>query len=294
MAQLQIELIVDATELDAVDTVLTELGAWSQTYQGEDGSVLLEPGVGEHPLWGRVRVTALFSAQCDAALLHAQLLRALGQAQLSGWRAEPLADRAWEREWLSHFRPLSFGRRLWIVPSGARPELPEEAVAIHLDPGLAFGTGTHETTALCLEWLDGEPLSGRRGIDFGAGSGVLAIAAVCLGARECLAVDNDPQAVQATRANAARNGVAAQVPTCLAAERPSGCADFLVANILSATLRALANELLATLPVGGRLALSGILEGQQHEVMSAFATAVAWEAPRRRGDWVLLSGTRCA
>ncbi|MBK1727539.1 50S ribosomal protein L11 methyltransferase [Halorhodospira neutriphila] len=292
MAQLQVELEAAAADLEAVEAALEAAGAMAQTYQAEDGSVLLEPGVGEHPLWSRVRVTALFPGEADAEQLIRHLAEQLGE-RAGAWRSERLEEQAWERAWLEHFRPMAFGERLWVLPHEAEASLPEGAVAIRLDPGLAFGTGTHETTALCLEWLDGEPLAGARGIDYGAGSGVLAVAAALLGARECLAIDNDPQAVTASRENAANNGVADRVPACLPEQRPQAyCADFLVANILAGTLAEQAAELLAGLAPKGRLALSGILEGQQQRVMDAFGPQIAWDAPRRRGEWLLLSGTR--
>nr|WP_242463882.1 50S ribosomal protein L11 methyltransferase [Halorhodospira halophila] len=290
---MQVTLEVAAGDLDAVDGALELAGALSQTYQADDGTVLLEPGVGEHPLWEQVRVDALFPPETDPDALHTLLAGQLGE-RLRGWQAETLEDRAWEREWLDHFRPMAFGERLWIVPTGAEPELPAGAVPIHLDPGLAFGTGTHETTALCLEWLDGEPIAGRNGLDYGAGSGILAVAAVRLGAACCMAVDNDPQAVVASRENAERNGVAEDVPSYAVDQRPAYCADFLVANILASTLVDLADELRDGVRVGGRLALSGILRGQEQQVMDAFQGGIAWDAPRCCGDWVLVSGTRTA
>ena len=293
MPQLQLALEVAAADLDVVDRALERAGALAQTYQSDDGTALLEPGVGERPLWDRVRVTALFPEGAELDRLHRRLVGQLGD-RLQGWQTEVLEDQAWERAWLEHFHPMPFGERLWIVPSSSEPELPEGAVPIRLDPGLAFGTGNHETTALCLAWLDGEALQGLHGLDYGAGSGVLAVAAVRLGAASCAAVDNDPQAVIASRENAERNGVADRVPSYAAEERPAYCADFLVANILTATLVALAEELRAAVRVGGRLALSGILQGQEQQVMDAFQGSVAWDPPRFQGDWALVSGTRIA
>lgn len=290
MAQLQVSFELEADELEGVDTLLQELGCWAQTYQSEDGSSLLEPGVGEHPLWGRVKLSGLFDPHQDERGVRLAIEKRLGRT-LPDWQCEHLEDRPWEREWLEHFQPMLFGSRLWIVPSGHAVAIPQGGLAIRLDPGLAFGSGTHETTALCLEWLDGEELTGAHGIDYGAGSGVLAVAAVTLGAKECLAVDNDPQAVQASIANASRNGVAEAVPGYLAGDQPDYCADFLLANILSATLITLAGQLLGSLRSGGRLALSGILESQQRQVMEAFGPEIAWDPPRSKGDWVLLSGT---
>ena len=295
MPHLQVALEVAASDLERADRALEQAGAMSRTYQSDDGTVLLEPGVAEHPLWERVRITALFPDDTDGDALYRRIRDDLGAAP-QGWEATLLPDQDWERAWLDHFQPMAFGRRVWIVPTGADPELPDDAVTVHLDPGLAFGTGTHETTALCLEWLDREPIAGRNGVDYGAGSGVLAVAAARLGAASCLAIDNDPQAVRASQENAARNGVAEQVPAYAVddAQRPAYCADFLVANILARTLAELADELCGQVRVGGRLALAGILEGQQRQVMDAFGSRIAWDAPVLRGDWVLLSGTRVA
>ncbi len=290
MALQQIAFEVAAADLEPVEALLEGFGALAVTSQSEDGSVLLEPGVGEHPLWERVRVTALLPEQTDPEPIRRQIDATLGD-RVTGWQVEELEDRAWEREWLEHFRPMRFGQRLWVVPSEMEPPLPEDAVAVRVDPGLAFGTGTHETTALCLEWLDQESLAGQYGVDYGAGSGLLAVAAVRLGARGCMAVDNDPQAVRATQENAERNGVAGAVAAHPAADHPPCCADFLVANILSATLVALADELLALVREGGRIALSGILDGQQERVMAAFQGRVVWDPVAHRGDWVRISGT---
>ncbi|MCG5530590.1 50S ribosomal protein L11 methyltransferase [Halorhodospira halochloris] len=291
MAQLQVEFELEAPELEYVEALLQARGCCALTYKGDDETPLLEPGVGEHPLWGRIKLSALFDQNQSESEIRRAVEACLGR-NLQDWCWEILEDKTWEREWLEHFQPMCFGSRLWIVPSGYEVDIPATGLAIRLDPGLAFGSGTHETTALCLEWLDGEDLTGACGIDYGAGSGVLAVAAAKLGARECLAVDNDPQAVRASIANAKRNGVCAAVPCYEAGREPAYCADFLLANILSSTLISLSDQLLASVRAGGRIALAGILEHQQHQVMEAFGQEVVWDQPRSRGDWVLLSGTR--
>ena len=220
------------------------------------------------------------------------------------WRVSSLADRAWEREWLRDFGPLRFGRRLAVVPGGMAP--PAGTTEVRLDPGLAFGTGTHPTTALCLEWLDGlaepapdgsVPLRDALVVDYGCGSGILAIAALRLGAAEVIAIDLDAQALLATRANAAVNGVAgklrAATPAELAAMLDGRKADILVANILAGPLQQLLPQF-AALRDGGLLALSGILVGQEPALMAAAEPLFRLDAPAMREDWVRLSGRRNA
>jgi ribosomal protein L11 methyltransferase len=231
---------------------------------------VLEPAPGETPLWPHVRVTGLFDDAGGAAALQNHLRTALGPGLSNAVRIEPLADQVWERTWLDHFHPMRFGRRLWVVPGGQTRDLNAGDVAVELDPGLAFGTGTHPTTALCLEWLDGLDLAGRRVIDVGCGSGILAIAALKLGATHAVAIDHDPQALLATRENAARNGVAERLAV-LGTDAPGPApADVVVANILAGTLIALAPRIAAMVARGGRLALSGILADQAEGVLAAY------------------------
>ncbi|MEJ2180588.1 MAG: 50S ribosomal protein L11 methyltransferase [Gammaproteobacteria bacterium] len=186
-----------------ISEALSDVGAASVTLQDAADQPLLEPGVGETPLWEQVIVTGLFDAATDIDSLASQIQIAIAPEKLPQWRASSVEDKAWEREWMKHFHPMRFGRRTWICPSWQSPPQPD-AVNILLDPGLAFGTGTHPTTALCLEWLDQHIQGGEKVIDFGCGSGILGIGALKLGAREVWAVDNDPQALVATRDNAAK------------------------------------------------------------------------------------------
>jgi ribosomal protein L11 methyltransferase len=203
---LQAHLTVDKSSAPLIALLFEDLGALAVTFDDAGHEPMLEPGPGETPLWQATRVSGLFGGDTDPDDLRSQVSRALaGDANLD-LTLEPLADRDWERAWMDRFKPMRFGRRLWIRPSGSAIAEPD-AVVIDLDPGLAFGTGTHPTTALCLEWLDGQDLAGKQVIDFGCGSGVLAIAALKLGAHHATAVDHDPQAVLATRDNAERNRV---------------------------------------------------------------------------------------
>lgn len=291
MAWLQIHLTTSSAEAEGLERLLEHLGALSITLRDAGDEPLLEPGPGEQPVWSQTVVTGLFEASTDPEALRAAILAAAGEGRPLRFRAEQLADRAWERAWMDGFRPMRFGDRLWICPRGQRPPDPK-AVTVELDPGLAFGTGTHPTTRLCLEWLAGTDLAGREVIDLGCGSGVLAIAALKLGARRVTAVDHDPQALLATRENAEANGVLDRLAV---AERIAGTqppVDILLANILAATLVNLEPEMARCVKPGGRVALSGILRGQEGSVQDAFAPDFDRLASRADGEWLLLAGRR--
>jgi ribosomal protein L11 methyltransferase len=247
---------------------------------------VLEPPPGATPLWPRVRIKALFDSMTPPDVLRASFPNAT---------FEHIADRAWEREWLKDFHPMRFGRRLWICPGGQRPQLDESAATqclIELDPGLAFGTGTHPTTALCLEWLDGTPLDGKSVVDFGCGSGVLAIAALKLGAAAALAIDIDPQALLATRDNAARNHVSERLTVASPDEAPSGRTEILLANILAEPLLELAPSFAERVAPGGSVVLSGILRSQAAPIASRYAAWFDMRPAATRDDWALLYGVR--
>ena len=286
MAYLQVELELSRAECEAVEAALEAAGALAVTLSDPGDDPVLEPGVGETPLWARVRLTALFAA--DTSTEH--VFSALG-AYAEHARLESLEDRAWERAWLDTFRPMQFGERLWVCPTTADPPDPN-AINLRLDPGLAFGTGTHPTTALCLRWLDGQVVPGQRVIDYGCGSGVLAIAALLLGAQECIGIDNDPQALRASAENAARNGVNERLLLWSADETPPPPADGVVANILASTLIELAQRLTDAVKPGGWLALSGILEWQVEDVARAYEAAFDLAPPEIEEGWVLLAGRR--
>lgn len=282
-------------DLGTLDPQLAEeacfaLGASAVTLVDAGDEPVLEPLPGQVRLWRRTRLQSLFAGAADAPALAAQLAARLG-IDAGAVAAQPLAERVWEREWLKDFHAMRFGERLWVCPHHERVADPE-AVVVALDPGLAFGTGTHASTALCLTWLDAHLPAGARVIDYGCGSGILAVAAARLGAAAVHCFDIDPQALLATAENAAANSVAARVHVhAEATALPQGC-DVLLANILSSTLCALASRLAPLLAPRGQLVLAGILE---HEVADVTAAYGAWFDVVRfggRDGWAGLTGRR--
>jgi ribosomal protein L11 methyltransferase len=291
----QFVMNLDTLNPAIVEEVFTRHNAWSVTLSDAGNSPVLEPGPGETPLWAETRITGLFSADADLGKLEADLRQELQLTHLPPHRIDKLADRAWEREWLTGFGPMKFGDRLWICPGTSEAEQ-HDAVIVRLDPGLAFGTGTHATTALCLEWLDGLSLSGKTLLDYGCGSGVLAIAAIRLGCREAAAMDIDPQALVATAQNAERNAVAGRVRIYGRLADIEGLFDVVVANILAGPLVQFAESITSTLAGDGMLALSGVLCEQAASVMAAYEPWIEFdETVSREQDgqtWSRLTGTR--
>ncbi len=292
MPWLQISVDLPDEDPQRLGAALEAAGAVAVTFEAGVADPLYEPPPGETPLWARTRVVGLFAAGTEVGAVRAALARALDGRE-PGIRAVPLPDRDWERAWLADFHPMRFGRRLWVCPGGARAPDPA-AVTVVLDPGLAFGTGTHPSTALCLEWLDGADLRARALIDYGCGSGILAIAAARLGAAPVWAVDHDPQALQASAANAARNGVRETVRVCAPDDVSAAdiAADRLVANILARPLQTLAERFARLVVPGGEIALAGILDTQADDVMRAYEAWFTMGPRRRREEWVLLTGRR--
>lgn len=292
----QFSMRLDTLDSECVEAALADAGALSVTLTDAGDDPVLEPAPGETPLWHDTRVTALFDADVDVSGVVAQLAQALDVDELPRWSVEMLADRDWEREWLRDFAPMRFGERLWICPQDAH--VPADAVVVRLEPGLAFGTGTHATTALCLEWLDSRDLEGSTVLDYGCGSGVLAIAALKLGCRHAVATDIDRQALTATLDNARRNAVADRLSLTAEPGAIAASFDFVVANILAGPLEALAESLVTRLSSGGELALSGILSGQVNKMQSAYGRWIEFEPPVTRFQggqtWALLKGRKTA
>jgi ribosomal protein L11 methyltransferase len=291
MPFLQLTLDIATADPAPFEDALFELGALSVTLEDAADDPVLEPAPGETPLWPTRVVKALFEASTDRDALAQSLAEVLPVAPSP--RFEAIADKAWEREWLKDFKPMRFGRRLWVCPGG-QPAGDPAAVRIELDPGLAFGTGTHATTALCLEWLDGRELAGREVVDYGCGSGILAIAALKLGAARARAVDIDPQALIATRDNARRNGVETGLRLSDDPELGPGSCDVLVANILAGPLVELAPRFAAALRGGGELALSGVLVEQAQAVTAAYRPWFDIALSATREGWALIGGRRRA
>ncbi|MGD8912933.1 MAG: 50S ribosomal protein L11 methyltransferase [Candidatus Thiodiazotropha sp.] len=286
---LQLSIDCSETEAPLLELVFENLGALSVTLGDAGDQPLLEIPPESTPLWQHTRVTALFEGDQDPTHLQTSLTSFLDPGLVARLRWERIEDKIWERVWLDHFKPMPFGRRLWVCPAGESIDQ-KNAVIIKLDPGLAFGTGTHPTTALCLEWLDAQELEGKHIIDYGCGSGILAIAALKLGAASAVALDHDHQALIASRDNAEKNGVSNRLTTCLPDELPPGQFDLLVANILAAPLIQLAPDFAQLIRPGGRFALSGILAEQQQEVEPAYQAFATIEAHKQQQDWLLLSG----
>ena len=288
----QLVMKLDSLDADLLESALLASGAQSVTLTDAGDDPVLEPAPGETPLWKDTEVTALYSSEADFDSVRASLREALAVDRLPEHRIETLADRVWEREWLARFGPMQFGNRLWVIPGDAAAPS-DDAVVVRLDPGLAFGTGTHPTTALCLEWLDGLDLNGKRVFDFGCGSGILSVAALKLGADVVVATDIDVQAVSSTRQNAARNDVANSLEVTVDMPEVSQPFDVVVANILAGTLIDNADAIIGLTKPEGMVALSGILAEQRDHVIAAFGNSVTWETPASRDGWVRLSGARC-
>lgn len=304
MPYLELSLRCTESEQPRYENALEDVGVLSVTLLDADADTgneraILEPGVGETPLWKSLVLTALFPDDTDALLLLAALEAfdpALDWGQV---RFRTVQDEDWERAWLDQFAPMRFGDRTWIVPWNH--EVPEPArsadsAVVRLDPGLAFGSGTHPTTALCLRWLDrlaGEGrLAGARVLDFGCGSGILALAALKLGAAAAVGVDNDPQALLASADNAQRNDVGERFNVHLPEDEPMATYPIVVANILASALDALAETLASRVAPGGRIALSGILKGQEDDLLARYDTWFDALAATQDGDWMRIDGVR--
>ena len=291
MSWLQLRLAITPEQAPALEDQLLALGAVSVTFMDAEDQPIFEPDLGTTPLWSNTHLLALFEADTDGEALL-QHLHLLWQAELPAHELEQIEDQDWERSWMDNFHPMRFGQRLWIVPSWhAAPE--PDAVNLLLDPGLAFGTGTHPTTSLCLQWLDAQQLQGKTLIDFGCGSGILAIAALLLGATHAVGTDIDIQALEASRDNAQRNQVADEhFDLYLPEQMPAVPADVLVANILAGPLVSLAPQLASLVKPGGLLALSGILAEQTEEIMQAYQGDFELDPVAEQDGWIRVSGKR--
>jgi ribosomal protein L11 methyltransferase len=291
----QLLIPADPDSADRLEDLLIELGAEAVSMEDAADQPLYEPDPGTTPLWRKTTVTGMFPADQNTDQLCANI-RKIWQQQtgqdLAEISVDSIEDKDWVRAWMDGFHPLRFGKRLWIVPSWHEAPDPE-AANLMLDPGLAFGTGTHPTTALCLEWLDSQDLNNKQVIDYGCGSGILGLAALLLGAKHVVGVDTDPQALQASRDNAQRNGVEShRLDLYLPESEPDTTADIMLANILAQPLIGLAAHLATRTRAGGKLVLSGILAHQAQNVIAAYEPWFTMDKPELREEWVRLTGQR--
>lgn len=290
-----IQIKLNATSENALpisDMLMEETGALSVTFLDAKDNPIFEPMPGETRLWGETDIVALYDAEADTTLIIEQI-KASGMFEAGfAYKVEQLEDKDWEREWMDNFHPMKFGERLWICPSWK--EVPEpDAINVMLDPGLAFGTGTHPTTSLCLEWLESIDLKGKTVIDFGCGSGILAIAAIKLGAEKVIGIDIDPQAIVASKDNAERNGVAEQLELFLPQDQPEGLiADVVVANILAAPLRELSPVIKGLVKSEGLIAMSGVLDTQAEDVANYYRDEFTIEPIAEMQEWCRISGKK--
>jgi ribosomal protein L11 methyltransferase len=294
-----IQAIVDITaeQCAEIEDLLMAIGAQAVTMRDGANQPIYEPPLGTTPLWDNVNLWALFDAE-QAVDEQMKQLADLYQTEYAkpfpNYKLELVEDKDWVREWMDTFKPMPFGKRLWICPSWLAPTDPN-AVNLKLDPGLAFGTGTHPTTSLCLKWLDGQDVSGKTVVDFGCGSGILGVAAMILGAKHLVGIDIDPQAILASHENTERNDVSMDtVEFYLPEDAPSYQADMVLANILAGPLVELKDAILSYLLPGGQLVLSGILASQAQEVADAYAHNCTIDLIKEEDGWVRIDATKLA
>ncbi|CAM2982964.1 50S ribosomal protein L11 methyltransferase [Vibrio rarus] len=290
-----IQIKLNATDKNAEqigDMLMEQTGALSVTFLDAKDTPVFEPLPGETRLWGETDILALYDAEADTQWIISQIAASNLLEQGFAHKVEQLEDKDWEREWMDNFHPMKFGERLWVCPSWR--EIPEpDAVNVMLDPGLAFGTGTHPTTSLCLEWLEGLDLKDKTVVDFGCGSGILAIAAIKLGAKKVIGIDIDPQAIIASTANAERNGVKDQLALFLPQDQPEGLiADVVVANILAGPLRDLSPVIKSLVKDNGVLAMSGVLDTQAEDVANYYRDQFDIQPIAELQEWCRISGKK--
>lgn len=294
MSWLEYSIHTDKGHAEKTETALTNAGALSVTVTDAANQPILEPAPGDTPVWDDLIITGLFEQPPLSAQALQQLARDAGLQSTDCINVTELAEQQWTRTWMDHFKPMSFGERLWVCPHDMDPPDPD-ATNLRLDPGLAFGTGTHPTTELCLRWLDGHISHQQTLLDYGCGSGILAIAALLLGVEKAWAVDNDEQALIASRENAINNHVAEKIITLLPEQLPQDLTvDVCVANILAAPLMSLASRLANSIREGGQIILSGILSEQAEDVRQHYQPWFEMENAISKDGWVLLHGQRRA
>lgn len=291
MSWKQLSLEIDRLQAEQASDMLSELGAVSVSFEDAGDHPLYQIGTDEVGLWDEVRVIGLFESSVNVNTIESVLSSQLEGVRTWNWQNEQLQDQVWELAWQDHYQPMRFGQRLWVCPADTEVSEPD-SIIIRMQPGLAFGTGTHPTTALCLEWLDSQNLVGKTVIDYGCGSGILAIASALLGADSVTAVDIDPCAVETAQENAENNSVSDTVFSCSADTMDSSPADIVIANILANPLvemRATLSDLVAD---QGCLVLSGILQQQVESIIDAYHPDFRFGEPTEKEGWVMLVGVK--
>ena len=289
MAWIQLTLATDQANNEQAEEVLLDAGALSVTFKDAEDKPVLEPAPGETPLWDKLIITGLFEANTDIDALKQHINNHLGTD--INLRIEPLEEKDWVRAWMDNYKPMQFGNRLWVCPKHLQPPHPD-AVNLMLDPGLAFGTGTHPTTALCLQWLNDASLNDKDVLDYGCGSGVLGIAALLLNAKHCDAVDIDPQALEASIENARANNVIDKIKVMMPEQLEQQQYDVVIANILAGPLTELAESLSNKTKIGGHIVLSGILESQANEIQNAYQNWFILDPVASDNEWIRITGTK--
>ena len=291
MPWLQLKIISPRRYAESLEDSLLASGAASVTFEDNADQPILEPGLGETPLWDNVKITGLFEAQIDMAKTIATAEKKFGN-KLPEYKWEQLEDKDWEREWMKNYHAIRCGERLWICPSWQQPPEPDK-INLMLDPGLAFGTGTHPTTFMCMQWIDEQDFKDMDVVDYGCGSGILGIATLLMGAKKVIGVDIDPQALLATTENAKRNNLSDDaMPVFLPKDCPTIQADIVLANILAGPLAELAPALNDMTKLGGKICLSGILAIQADTVKQAYAAWFDFDPVTTQEEWVRLTATK--
>lgn len=290
MAWHSLSVITDEHTAPQVADFFDSLGAVSVTYMDAEDEAVYEPAIGETKIWSNTQVIALYELDFDPELLKARTQAQFVHAVLQHWQYDYIDDQVWERAWMAYYQPMKFADKLWVCPTG-QEQIEADTVCLILDPGLAFGTGTHPTTAMCLDWLASREVSDKTIIDYGCGSGILAVAAVLLGASKAHALDIDPQAITAAQDNALKNKVSAAIHCYLPEHLPMMQVDIVLANILAKPLIDLASHISSLIVTGGTLVLSGILAEQVEAVIAAYPM-IQFQPLTQQDDWVRLDGVK--
>ena len=291
MAWHQISVITDENTAPQLADYFSDLGAVSVTYMDAEDEPVYEPAIGETKIWSNTQVIALYELDADPVLIKDRVYQQFKHANLEQWLYEAIEDQEWERAWMEYYKPMKFADKLWVCPTDQEQREPE-TVCLTLDPGLAFGTGTHPTTALCLEWLASHNLNNKTVIDYGCGSGILAVASVLLGAEIAHGVDIDPQAITATESNALKNQVSDKIHCYLPEQFKPFKADIVLANILAKPLIDMSAQICALVATGGQLVLSGILFEQAEAVIEAYQEHIFFNPLVQQEDWIRLDGIK--